>query len=138
MAYAYRKLGKFVEAASNATNAVDIDTENVRAWSTLALSLERLGKDGKAEECFKKAVKIDPHDGSPWLNLAKFLQGKRRYKEAIAAAQKATECQGGDYSQETREAVHLAASTALCEVEHLAQANPTLRDRLSGLFGKRG
>jgi tetratricopeptide (TPR) repeat protein len=138
MAYAYHTLGKHLEGASNAKDALDIDTDNVSAWSTLGLSLQKLGEDGQAEKCFREAVKIDPNDGSLWLNLAKFLQYKGNYKKAISAARKAMECPGGDYSPETRDAAQLAASKALREVEQLAQANPTLRDRISRIFGKSG
>ena len=136
MAYAYHALGRHHEAASNAEKAVHIDTNNVRAWSTLALSLQKLGKDRLADKCFREALNIDRNDGSLWLNLAKFLQYKRKYKEAMSVARKAMECQGGDYSPETREAVHLAASIALREIEQLAQENPTLRNRISSFFEK--
>ena len=78
MAYAYHTLGKHLEAASNAKDALDIDTDNVSAWSTLGLSLQKLGEDGQAEKCFREAVKIDPHDGSLWLNLVKFPQYNTR------------------------------------------------------------
>lgn len=138
MAVAYHALHKYREAAANAREALEIDCNIMSAWKTLASSLEQLGLHNDAEKCFREAVEVEPNSGSLLLDLGRFYQRHGKYEQAISAYRNVLELLNGNSSPGTHEEVRRAASEALREAQQLAQTKPTLRQKVSRIFRKRG
>lgn len=62
-----------------------------RGFVTLGMDYHVLGKDEKAEENYKKAIKMTPKKGEAYASLGALYLGQKKYKDAIENLEKATE-----------------------------------------------
>ncbi|MBQ3437370.1 MAG: tetratricopeptide repeat protein [Fusobacterium sp.] len=72
----YEKENK-VSALKNYQKAYDLDKKNIKIVREIAYLYANLGDVEKAEEFYKKALQLDPHDENSLENLLKILYTKK-------------------------------------------------------------
>ena len=72
----YEKENK-VSALKNYQKAYDLDKKNIKIAWEIAYLYANLGDVEKAEEFYKKALQLDPHDENSLENLLKILYTKK-------------------------------------------------------------
>jgi Flp pilus assembly protein TadD len=79
-----RRQGRATEAESLYRRAIERDPRAAEPWINLGnLAVDRADL-GEAETCFRRALVLAPEDPAARYNLAKALEGQRRFVEAIA------------------------------------------------------
>ncbi len=78
----YYRNGNYELARDRLLGSIEIDPRNATAYSTLALTYEKLGNLRLATEAYEKAVRIAPRDYNVQNAYAVFLCGQSRFDEA--------------------------------------------------------
>ncbi|MBN8822453.1 MULTISPECIES: ATP-binding protein [unclassified Spirosoma] len=71
-------------------DAIELDSNNSKAWSRLARLLEESNRKAEAEKSYKVALSIDPTDYFDWINLGEILEERGELAEAEEAFSNAT------------------------------------------------
>jgi tetratricopeptide (TPR) repeat protein len=87
--HSYKK--KYFEAIRCYDKALEINPNNVYAWSNKGTAFSNLGKYQKAVEHYDKATELDPNDAYAWNNKGNALANLGKYEEAIRCYDKALE-----------------------------------------------
>ncbi len=86
---------RFAAAENEFRQTVTLQPAFAKAYDGLGLALEELGRDEDALRAWRKAVELlesqKLRDGSPSLNLGKFLLTKNRWAESLPLLQKAAQ-----------------------------------------------
>ncbi len=97
------QLGKVEEAFRELKLVLALDQNNyirALALNTLGIILTQKEDHPQAEHYFKRAVAEDPDLKEAWFNLAATYYNLRRYREAVAAFEKASALAGDDWEIE--------------------------------------
>ena len=82
---------QLMELEKTCRRAIEIDPQNVLAWVSLGFVYTGLSRPDDAEEAYRKAIEIEPPDGSDWefkgmilhKNLSRFDDAEQAYRKAI-------------------------------------------------------
>ncbi len=96
----YRK-GDYDLARDRLLLALEQDSKNAFAWSTLGLTYEALGNVRLAEDAYDKAVRVAPRNYKIQENYAVFLCRQDRFDDARRYFDKAIKAPTNDYSEQT-------------------------------------
>ncbi len=76
--------GRQEEALAQANLSVAADASCAVGWNVRGVVHQAMDRDTEAEACFRKAMALDPKDGTPVGNLEQFMRGRGRQDEAQA------------------------------------------------------
>lgn len=111
------KRDRLTDALEMLGQASDVDPTNDRAFFYQGLLYEqKLGKFGKAEELYRRALEVNPGSAEYQYHLGATLSKQQKWKEAVAAYEKSLEIDG-----EQAEA-HLRLGMALERLERFDRA----------------
>jgi type IV pilus assembly protein PilF len=82
LASAYFGRGQYTTALDEVKMAIQADPNVAQAYSLRGLIYAALGDVGVAQESFRRALQLDPQDGSTMQNFGWFLCQQGRYPEA--------------------------------------------------------
>lgn len=88
LAWSYRRLKEFDEAAEICRNLLKVTPREVRYLNLLAGTLLDAGQPAKAEELYSQSLAVDPNQAVSRLGLARSLVALSRFEEALAHAEK--------------------------------------------------
>lgn len=88
--------GQKDEALAQARLSVAADAACAVGWNVQAVVNQALGREEEAEACYRKAMSLDPKDGTPVGNLEQFLRAQGRHDEAQAMRTLGTELRKKD------------------------------------------
>ena len=74
--------GRSIRALSLLRKGLDAVSDPVPLFNLCSTILNTVGNWDEAEEAARKAIKIDPTNSEPWLNLARSLAYKKEFKES--------------------------------------------------------
>ena len=89
LAWSYRRLKRFEEAAEICRNLLKVKPGAVRYLNLLAGTLLDAEQPAKAEEVYRQSLAIEPDQAVLQLGLARSLVAMSRFEEALAHAEKA-------------------------------------------------
>jgi len=84
---AWLDLGKLEEAIEALGKAVDLDPKDAIARFTYGKALEQKDDNDRAEECYRRAIELDPSYPFPYLYLAEMLDEVRTSRRSAAVLQ---------------------------------------------------
>jgi tetratricopeptide (TPR) repeat protein len=82
---------KYGEAIKCYNKAIEINSQDVGAWTKKGVALYNLKKYNEAIECYDKAIEINPNYALAWYTKGNSLNELERYDEAIKCYDKAIE-----------------------------------------------
>ncbi len=121
---AYLVEGSVDMAVATLTEATELDPRNVAAWNQLGLALAARGDFERAEQAFRRALRLDPDGAEVNLNYAFLLQKQGRHAEAIPYLERALE----DMSYRNPVFILNNLGYALLQTGRVDRAVATLRD----------
>jgi Flp pilus assembly protein TadD len=88
-------LGRFDDAATRYRAALELDPEQVVAWSNLAAIEAQQGNCSEAESSLRRAIAIRPDHAEAWSNLGNVLRLLGRMDDAVSAYREAVRLDPG-------------------------------------------
>lgn len=88
---AYMKQGSYEKALEKLNRAKEADPQYSPTYNAIALLYEQLGQHNKAEDYYKKAIKLNNADSSTLNNYGRFLCKQNRQTEAEDIFQQAAD-----------------------------------------------
>ena len=82
MGRAYLERGQFDMALEKLTRALELDPKAVDAHTMIAVLYERIDRQSRAEQHYRRAVELVPESGAENNNLGQFLCRNARYDDA--------------------------------------------------------
>lgn len=82
----HRMRGQYEEAARYLRQALQIDSMSNESYRELALTYEKMGRDGDAETCYLAAIRLYPGDWRNMCYLSLFYVNRGRKSEALRQA----------------------------------------------------
>jgi len=113
LAWSYRRLKRFGEAAEICRNLLKVKPREVRYLNLLAGTFLDAQQPAKAEELYRQSLAIDPNQAVLHLGLARSLVALSRYEEAFKHAENAI----------SREPANIEACLSAADI-HLALDDP--------------
>jgi tetratricopeptide (TPR) repeat protein len=92
--HSYKK--KYFEAIRCYDKALEINPNNVYAWSNKGTALDKLGMYEEAIRCYDKALEINPNNVYAWSNKGTAFSNLGKYQKAVEHYDKATELDPND------------------------------------------
>ncbi|NBB93260.1 MAG: type IV pilus biogenesis/stability protein PilW [Gammaproteobacteria bacterium] len=123
----YLERGDLQLAMEKLQRAIEFDAAHVPAHVTLALVQERLGREVRARQSYREAVRLAPEDGGTLNSYAAFLcrQGEHRQAEEYFSRAVA------DPFYETKEVAHTNAGACAIQSRNHDRAEEHLRAALA-------
>lgn len=122
----YFERGDLEIAIDKLERAIELDPAHVPAYVTLALIQERLGRESRARNYFRDAVRLAPEDGATLNSYATFLCRQGEYEEADELFRRAID----DPFYDTREVAYSNAGSCAIRSNRYDEAEDYLREAL--------
>jgi len=87
----YEKKGMLDLAVDTYRITLDIDPQNVSAWTGMGINYSNMNRANEALDCFDRAIEIDNKHSSTWLNRGNVLRQIGKGEQAFVSYQKALE-----------------------------------------------
>jgi Tfp pilus assembly protein PilF len=91
----FYSLGRFDDAATRYRAALELDPDQVVAWSNLAAILAQQGHVAEAESSLRRAIAIRPEYAEAWSNLGNVLRLLGQIDDAVSAYREAVRLDPG-------------------------------------------